>query len=223
MAEKDLKSLSQRHEDEESLEEGECLPKRPYSPNLSQIPLPTSGCYSPISEEEIRPMSRQSPNKRYTFGHTRNPNSPHRNKSCSLTLIVIVFSFSSTGLSARPLWLRLGVHHGASTPVVPPPSIYELIKEDFTHKYLRNFQKSVESLFQVPSIDGKSLNIIMYEYESQKHSYKILNISKRALVTNVSSKKRAKSKAVDHMTILQKCYDNRIKILNAELKKAKSR
>jgi hypothetical protein len=79
---------------------------------------------------------------------------------------------------------EVGCPPRASTPVVPPPSIYELFKEDFTHKYLRNFQKSVESLFQVPSIDGKSLNIIMYEYESQKHSYKILNISKK--LSNIS-------------------------------------
>jgi hypothetical protein len=106
----------------------------------------------------------------------------------------------------------------ASTPAVPPPSINEFFTMDFTHKYLRNFQKSVESLFQVP----KSFNKIMYEYESQKHLYKILNISKIALVTNVSSKKRAMSKAVDHVT-LQKFYDNKIKVLNAELKKAKSR
>jgi hypothetical protein len=71
MAEKDLKLMSQRHEEEESLEEGECPPKRPFSPNLSQIPLPTTGRYRPISEKELHPVSRQSPIKRYTQAHSQ--------------------------------------------------------------------------------------------------------------------------------------------------------
>ncbi len=155
MAEDDLKFMQHRQEDEESLEEGECSPRHPNSPNLSQIKLPTSSCYSPahyLNSHLLKVNSMRSHSKPHTQNSLQAPNIFPRVLKDIHNIHNSDFSFL---LHCRAFPAEVERPRSTSMPVA-------FFKQEFTHRYLRNFEKAVDFLFQDPSIHGKSLHQMMY-------------------------------------------------------------